>query len=82
MGTPTFHVRNDQYTAIQSELESLREKLESLESEQHRLLNTIHGLARECDTGIGCLCSHCSEAYLLLKNKTMYCPHCENGRTM
>lgn len=68
--------------AIAAQLEFLRRQVEQTQAEQRRLRNTLSGLARESDISLGCTCSNCEEAYMLIKDGLMSCPSCPNRTSM
>ncbi|SFC48554.1 hypothetical protein SAMN05444422_10940 [Halobiforma haloterrestris] len=59
---------------------SLRRRVEAVEHNQRLLRNTLSGLARERGVSVGCECSRCNRAYLLVAKHVMYCPSCGYDR--
>lgn len=64
-------------------LERLTERLEADERALVQLRNTVDALARETAGITVCHpCDRCEQSLMLLREGTMYCPHCHYRRTM
>ncbi len=79
---PNIPSTDGRSTEFQTKLEAVHDRIDTVEDEQHRLLNTIDALARETDSTVCGPCTECNEAYLLLRKQTMYCPKCRNERIL
>lgn len=63
---------------VAAELEQLRRRVRETRAEQRRLRNTLGDIARESEVRLGCVCSECDEAYMIIKDRVMSCPSCAN----
>ncbi|QRV17357.1 hypothetical protein [Haloterrigena salifodinae] len=63
-------------------LRELEERLDDAERDIDRLENTLRGIVRETnDISVGGLCK-CGKSLLIVRQRTVYCPHCKYRRAI
>ncbi|NUC71837.1 hypothetical protein HTZ84_05840 [Haloterrigena sp. SYSU A558-1] len=63
-------------------LRELEERLDDAERNIDRLENTLRGIVRETDgVSVGGPCK-CGESLLIVRHRTVYCPHCKYRRAI
>ncbi|WP_408958221.1 hypothetical protein [Natrinema sp. 74] len=75
-------IRTKQCLRIQRRLAALESELETTRERVRRLENTLREAVRTADdVSIGGPCS-CGESLLLVRDRTLYCPECRYRRTV
>lgn len=63
--------------------QELRERIVEVEERMDCLETTLAAVAGETNSlSLGGRCDGCDESLMLIKDGTIYCPHCGNGQSL